>query len=176
MAILRRRVKGPRPPQQYDPALAARDAREIAKSYSLSERPLDVSELVAALGISVAKTPLDDRISGFLQRSGDGWLIGVNSLHHPNRQRFTLAHELGHYFLHRDKGPFEDELLFRKDNQFNPLEREANEFAALLLMPPIEFGRAIRHDNIETVARRFGVSKQAAEYRRQNIADQLQID
>lgn len=176
MAVLRRTIKSPRPPSEYDANKAAADARRLAKTYSLVEQPLSVVELASALGIRVEKVPMDERTSGFLRRDGAVWFIGVNSLHHPNRQRFTVAHELGHYFLHRDQEPFEDGLLFRKDNQFNLLERQANEFAALLLMPPLDFSRALNHHPIEDVAKIFGVSRQAAEYRANNVKAEIPIN
>lgn len=176
MAILRRKIKGPRPPTEYSPDGAARDARRIAQTYTLPERPLAVFQLAAALGLEVEKLPLDEFVSGYLKKTDGRWIIGVNSLHHPNRQRFTVAHELGHYFLHRDQGPFEDGLLFRKENQFNLREREANEFAALLLMPSLDFKRAISNSPIDIVAKSFGVSKQAAEYRSSSVTSEIPID
>jgi Zn-dependent peptidase ImmA (M78 family) len=132
-------------------------------------------ELAYALGLKVNREPMPDDISGYLRRTDDGWELGVNSLHHPNRQRFTLAHELGHYFLHRDHGAFTDGLLFRRENQRNALERQANNFAAMLLMPTIPFKRELRHNDLTEVARNFGVSRQAAQYRLDNISDQVEI-
>lgn len=176
MAVLRKRIVSPRPPSEYDPNRAAADARSLARSYTIPENPLDIFQLAAALGISVVKHPLAEGMSGYFKSENGDWQIGVNSLHHPNRQRFTVAHELGHYFLHRDKGPFEDGLLFRKEYQRNSREREANEFAALLLMPTNEFRHAIKSENLADVAAKFGVSKQAAEFRRNNVLDQLSID
>ncbi|HEY9013269.1 MAG TPA: ImmA/IrrE family metallo-endopeptidase [Devosia sp.] len=176
MAVLRKKIKGPRPPAEYDPNRAAADALALAQSYTVVQEPLAVFELAAALGITVNKRPLPEGTSGYFRKTERGWEIGVNSLHHPHRQRFTVAHELGHYFLHRDSEPFEDGLLFRRENQINRKEREANEFAALLLMPAIEFRQAIGDGDIENVAARFGVSRQAAEFRRNAVLDQLPID
>ncbi len=176
MAILRKTVRSPRPPQEYDPAIAARDAARIASYYTLKNKPLDIEGLISALGLRISQVPLAENISGFLKKELDFWTIGVNSLHHPNRQRFTLAHELGHYFLHRHRGDFEDGPLFRRDNQFNPIEREANQFAALLLMPENEFRQAMAGGELPDVAKSFGVSQQAAEYRRESIERDLGID
>lgn len=126
--------------------------------------PLDVFSLVSALGLRLVKVPMEENTSGFFQIKDGMYEVGVNSLHHPNRQRFTVAHEIGHYILHRSHGTFKDGLLFRK-NQFNVQEKEANLFASVLLMPRFEFESALRVGSIEEVARKFGVSKQAAEYR-----------
>lgn len=176
MAILKKTVSKPRPPSEYNPQIAARDARKIANNYTLKTKPLDVEGLVRALGLTLNRVPLNEKVSGYLSNRDGVWTVGVNALHHPNRQRFTIAHEIGHYLLHRDVGPFEDGLLFRREAQFNPREREANEFAALLLMPEMETQNVYRQNgNILDVAKAFGVSRQAAQYRLDNISGNLGI-
>jgi Zn-dependent peptidase ImmA (M78 family) len=70
-------------------------------------------------------------------------LIGANKSNHPNRQRFTIAHELGHYFLHAGHTVLDEGRLAYTVNLRNSEsskgedndEREANLFAAELLMP-----------------------------------------
>jgi Zn-dependent peptidase ImmA (M78 family) len=161
---------------EYNPEVAAKDARRISDSFTITSIPMDIYALAASLGLTIKHAPLDNNISGYLKEHNGNWEIGVNSLHHPNRQRFTIAHELGHYFLHRDKAPFEDGLLFRKDNQQNPLEREANQFASLLLMPSLEFKRALKDQSVLEAAKMFGVSEQAAMYRLQYISNEVPID
>ncbi len=76
--------------------------------------------------------------------NGKGGIIGVNRSHHKNRQRFTIAHEIGHYLLEHYQGVHYDgantglQINFR-DNKSKTgediFEREANLFAAELLMP-----------------------------------------
>lgn len=175
MAVLRKTLTKPRPPLEYDPNRAARDAHRIAQSFTLETAPLDVEGLGSALGLRIKRLPLNERISGFLRQEGASWVVGVNSLHHPNRQRFTIAHEIGHYLLHRDHAPFEDGLLFRNDTR-DAREREANQFAALVLMPEAEFRAALSREGLEGAARRFKVSKQAAEYRRDSVVSSIGID
>lgn len=150
---------------EYGPEGAASDARKIAEQKLLTRIPLDVVALAQALGLKVSKEPMAEHMSGYLRRTADGWVLGVNSLHHRNRQRFTIAHEIGHYMLHRDHSSFEDGLLFRKDANKNPQETEANQFASFLLMPKFEFQSALATEGIDAVAAKFGVSRQAAEYR-----------
>lgn len=174
MAIRRRTVSDPRPPAEYSVDFAARDALRIADSRNLKKTPLDVLGLASSIGISVEYLPLATEISGFLKRKGSIWVIGVNSLHHPNRQRFTIAHELGHYFLHRDHGDFEDTALFRKELQYNHREFDANSFASKLLMPENAFRETVIKypGNIEFVAKYFGVSKAAAIFRAETLGEE----
>lgn len=178
MAILKKRVKNPRPPQEYTAQTAARDALRIAQYKTLDTKPLDVEALVSALGIRLQPEIMDNDISGYLRASNGDWIIGVNSLHHPNRRRFTIAHELGHYFLHRHIGNFEDRALFRRERQSNPQEWEANDFAASLLMPSSDFRMALANTNgdLEAVARQFGVSKLATSFRQESIRHDLGVD
>lgn len=178
MAVLRRAITEPRQPAEYTPDIAARDAMRLAQNKTLRLRPFDVVGLATSIGLTVEILPLANDISGYLKRDGNGWKIGVNSLHHPNRRRFTIAHELGHYFLHRSDGDFEDTILFRREYQVNRREREANEFASKLLMPTGEFRRELAANgyDIGSVARVFGVSGAAAEYRNESVDNEIAID
>lgn len=98
--------------------------------------------------------------------------ILINTAKNPNRQHFTLGHELGHYFLHKDtlkaeKGFVDGEksldnrnILYRLDNaKQDLLETDANHFAASLIMPTalLEEAWDVMHD-IEECARIFKVS------------------
>ncbi|CAN7203320.1 ImmA/IrrE family metallo-endopeptidase [Rhizobium sp. LjRoot30] len=171
MAVLRKSVSAPRDPREYDPKIAATDARKIAQHNLLTTIPMDVRGLANALGLRVASMPMDENVSGYLEKEGSGWTIGVNSLHHINRQRFTIAHEIGHYFLHRDRTIFRDGLLFRQAGDIASHEREANLFASLLLMPDVEFRQALTQNNIPVVAEKFGVSQQAANFRVKTLGE-----
>jgi hypothetical protein len=81
----------------------------------------------------------DEPLVGFLFRSGNAaWAYVCNDEKNPiSRQRFTAAHELGHAVLHRDrmKGYIADKQVLDMDEGTNEMEREANRFAAELLMP-----------------------------------------
>src|SRR6202030_4863019 len=85
-------------------------------------------------------------------------ISGVNSLQHPNRQRFTIAHECGHLVLHRDlithvvhidkKFP----VLRRDDKSATGSERieiQANQFAAELTMPRALLLQAVKNQLID---------------------------
>lgn len=131
--------------------------------------PRDIRALIKRLGVSIRIEPMEQQKSGYLRRLGNGWVIGVNSLHHPRRQLFTLAHELGHYVLHRETvGEFEDATLFRAEGYGEwGVEKEANEFAADLLMPKDDFRACVRRyeGDVEQIARHFGVSALAVKIR-----------
>lgn len=146
------------------------ELKSICSDY-LNVFPIDVRAIAKQLGLSVRVEPMEEQKSGYLKRFEDGWVIGVNSLHHPRRQKFTLAHELGHYILHRKTvGEVEDTTLFRADGYGEyGIEREANLFAAQLLMPSDEFKKVvdIKERKINDIAEYFGVSALAVKVRAQ---------
>jgi Zn-dependent peptidase ImmA (M78 family) len=116
-------------------------ANRLLRENGVLEAPVDVEAIAASLHIEIRKSPTDDEISGFLLKHPDGTaVIGVNVLHHPNRQRFTVGHEIGHFVLHQFEQVHVDKfvLKLRSDASStgeNEEEVEANRFAAELLMP-----------------------------------------
>ena len=81
----------------------------------------------------------------------------------PRRDRFTIAHELGHYFLHSSQGK-KPIIAYRQGS--TRIEWEANWFAAALLMPAERFRDSCRkYRNMTLVATEFGVSEDAAKVR-----------
>jgi predicted transcriptional regulator len=145
-----------------------------AKSQGIEHVPLDVETISERFGIDVEYVPLEDDISGVLERKDDrsnSWVIRVNQDHHPNRQRYTIAHELGHFCLHRHlKQSFEDKIFFR-GGESSPEEWQANDFACAILMPELEFRDAVRSGktNVEELAREFKVSTLALRIRAKNL-------
>ena len=129
-------------------------------------------------GIEVREADLFD-ISGTLRCENDHWRIYVNRQDSSTRQLFTLAHELGHYFLHKDsRSEFIDGgfVLHREEaTKYEIEEVEANEFAANLTMPEeaivrrIGDVRAVSAQNVTELAREFGVSLPAMAVRLHNI-------
>lgn len=107
--------------------------------------PVDVEMLAKSLGVRVNYSFLPSGISGELVSENGGFAINVNASDPPTRQRFTLAHELGHFVRHRDLigTGIDDDRAYRSTNvgrYFNTRigpreETEANKFAANLLMP-----------------------------------------
>lgn len=101
--------------------------------------PVKPEEIAEQFGLAVVRTPLENNVGGFiLKKHGEAVRIYVNSNDSQERQRFTLAHEIGHYWLHRDDGgefgyvEYRGELSTRGTD---PVERWANSFAAELIMP-----------------------------------------
>src|SRR5262249_28406968 len=70
------------------PAQCARDLLERLAIHSL---PIPVDRVAKTVGAHVVFSPLDDELSGMVFVKGNQIIIGVNSLHHPNRQRFTIS-------------------------------------------------------------------------------------
>jgi Zn-dependent peptidase ImmA (M78 family) len=122
--------------------LARRKAIELLRIGRVKRPPVPVERLVATAGATLRHEPFAGELSGTVYRRPDGnAVIGVNSLHSPARKRFTIAHELGHLFLHKDEELHVDEqspIGLRtaiSSKAIDPNEIEANQFAAELLMP-----------------------------------------
>jgi Zn-dependent peptidase ImmA (M78 family) len=114
-------------------------ARELRTQVD-SSIPVDVEAAAQALNIAVRYQALEDSVSGILVIKQDGAILGVNEKHHRNRQRFTIAHELGHFLLHKEAADvFVDSVVFHRDelSATGTMQQEidANAFAAELLMP-----------------------------------------
>ncbi|WP_114351048.1 ImmA/IrrE family metallo-endopeptidase [Paracoccus lutimaris] len=105
--------------------------------------------------------------------SANDFTIGIHKFHHKNRQRFSMAHEYGHYQLHRNniKTIKEGEKILHRDGVVKAVERQANNFAADILMPRLSVERAMRDagENMTEAARRLQVSVAALDYRLINL-------
>ena len=118
-------------------------AKELLREAKLAKSPIPVERMARLRGAQVRYAPLDGDLSGMPFCEGDRAIIGVNALHPKSRQRFTIAHELGHLELHEPTptGIHVDHrfLVRRRDERSSQAvdreEIEANGFAAELLMP-----------------------------------------
>lgn len=147
----------------------------LINQFKSRQPPIDVEGLAAALGVEVKYSFLDPDTSGVIERvNGDKFRILVNATHPHTRQRFTIAHELGHYMLHRHligEG-IADNRAYRSDHKaryrntdIGPTqETQANKFAVSILMPDSALA-AVNHDNQHNSpaakAKALGVSEQA---------------
>lgn len=164
--------------------ISNRDIEKLTETllinHGLLKTPVKTSKLAKSLGVRVEFQDLDDEVSGFLVRKNNVDIIGVNESHPETRQRFTVSHEIGHYMLHiKQQSLFVDYYkggkLYRKNsNKVNYImEREANQFAASLLMPKKLIAEEIQKlpDDLDydakcwRISNRFKVSEQAMDYR-----------
>lgn len=164
----------------------AGEARSLLKANSVRTFPVAVEKIARSLGVDLRFQPMSDELSGMIYIKDNVPIIGVNALHHPNRQRFTIAHECGHLVMHRDAIT----STVHVDKQFPVLWRDsvsatatdlmeiqANQFAAELLMPTDLLEEALAEIKfdidddkpIEKFAKKLKVSKQALEYRIRNL-------
>jgi Zn-dependent peptidase ImmA (M78 family) len=129
-----------------DPMAQARSAAaNVLADHKVEEPPVPVASLAEAMGLTIERRPLGDH-DGELRRRR----IIVNRDHHRVRQRFTIAHELGHFVLHSKHGSDES------------AERQANAFAGGLLIPPPLLRLAIRETpDASSLRQRFDVSEGA---------------
>lgn len=173
MAFIKRKPKENRLPTEFENLSTATEVVQFAQGQGIKTSPLDVSALTRLLGIKMRFEPMDGEDSGSLvkdKKSGE-WVMKVNSLHHCNRQRFTIAHELGHYIKHSMQSEsFQDKTFFR-NGETNRLEIEANQFAAELLMPADYYHDFIKHTSqkVEDLAEHFQVSSMAVRIRAKQL-------
>lgn len=138
--------------------------------------PIPVEDIAIKNGIKISRAPSKD-FSGLLIRKDGHALIGVNSNEAPVRQRFTVAHELGHYFLHPRKDAFVDYRDNKKEIMRTPTERHANMFAAALLMPQSLLAKDFKNFSkdgfteveLEKLADKYQVSEHAMRFRLINL-------
>ncbi|WP_299009719.1 ImmA/IrrE family metallo-endopeptidase [uncultured Shewanella sp.] len=142
---------------------------ELAEEKGLETNPVNVTALASILGIVVRHEPMKGEESGSLkkERKTGNWIMTVNSLHHPHRQRFTIAHEIAHRIRHAANcDSFQDTTFFRNGDR-NWMETEANNFAAALLMPERSFSNYVKNNSskVEDIAMHFQVSSHAVRIR-----------
>ncbi len=160
-----------------------RKAKEVLKAHGLQTIPVDPVVLANRLGIVVNNAKFsDDQLVGMIAKREGTTTLLVNADDPPFRKRFTIAHELGHHFLHlMEDGEFVDgdADLFRQPpepgeelSEERWREIQANMFAAALLMSEDDVRQAWhRLHSIGAMARLFNVSEQAMGIR----LDQLRL-
>ncbi len=116
-------------------------AVELLEKLKIKEAPIPVEEIAEKMGAKLSYEPFEgqDEISGMLFRDGERIVIGINSAHANTRQRFTIAHEIGHLMLHKGAMFVDKTVRLNRDSKssmaIDPREIEANGFAAELIMP-----------------------------------------
>lgn len=142
------------------------------------EIPVEVVPIAKSLGLRIFMVDMPDfgKIvpSGVLSETEDyGWTILINNDDALTRKRFTIAHEIGHFVLHRGQSFVDSftagETFYRSDDN-NTLEREANYFAACLLMPAEEVTkRWPSFTSPGAIAEYFNVSEVSMTFRLKNL-------
>lgn len=112
--------------------------REILNRYA-GNIPVPVGRLASELGLPVNLASLSPSISGLIEpwaEAPGGFRIRVNRYEIDERQRFTIAHEIAHYLLHRDhiRSGIVDNVMYRSSLS-SRREAEANRLAADIIMP-----------------------------------------
>ena len=161
-----------KPPSREYTSLAP-DLRRTIDGY-LSDCPVKLGALAERLGVKVLLSTLPRGTSGQIGQENGHFVIRINRHEAKQRQRFTLAHELAHYLLHRDRiiaeGGWSENVLLRAPNQPIQIEYEANRLASDLIIPShllekatADYTGPMTSEVIEDLARRFGVSTAAME-------------
>ena len=142
-------------------------ARNLLKKSAIKNPPIRINELVSHLKqdyeLIVKEWLLSDEVSGFLIQEKDFSAIAYNKNHHVHRQRFTVAHEIGHLLL--------GHINFSSDNKPNEdEEKEAQIFASELLMPLDLLKNDLKSGciDMDELAKKYWVSKEAIGWRIQD--------
>lgn len=153
-------------------------ANIIRKNLNVST-PVNMEKVIKDLEGELISEKFDDStISGKIQKHGETFKISYNEEHSDTRSKFTIAHELGHLFLHMgflvdpEKWNGIDEYCdspkYRQG--YSEEEYEANQFAGAFLMPSEEYKKFVEENKnkqnntikVDLIATHFGVSVDAA--------------
>ena len=149
---------------------ARKMARKVLKDYKLNQVPTDLKKLVEGLGLKFIELNDPEDIDGaILEIEGKPKMAVLNTTKSITRQRFTLAHELGHIFLnHTKRDVYDGETSRENEGEFSsksskpPKETEADIFASELLIPYEQLKKhADKLGDLDGLAELFQVSKQA---------------
>lgn len=145
--------------------LAKEKALEILNTYGIKEPVVPIFDIAQNFGLTVKFIKMPENlqnVAGFLDPETK--TIYINDDDAPNRQTFTVAHEMGHYVLKHE--PSQINVLLRLPGiATNDVEKEANCFAANILVPEVMVKKIMKEltlskDNYVELARIFGVSSE----------------
>lgn len=146
-------------------------AEDVLSAYNISVPIGNIDEIVEKLGGTIQKEAFFS--DGAVEKEGNGFKIIVSPFQDEKRERFTIAHELGHLFLHMGYRT-NNELWEKQENNIyhrignSEKEYQANEFAAAFLMPATEYlavlNKVAEENMVDTskIAEYFNVSIEAA--------------
>lgn len=152
-------------------------AAELIENLEINALPIPVEKIAESLGAQIIKrSDFGDDLCGMIIREQGITVIGVNDTHPVSRQRFTIAHEIGHLVMHSE---ILDQVHIDKTFNYalkrdgrskigqDRMEIEANKFAAELLMPSkflkkeLQSGYIDFENGLEALAKKYEVSVQA---------------
>jgi Zn-dependent peptidase ImmA (M78 family) len=152
-----------------DRYVLSREAGELRQQLSGDEHSrIDVFQLAHTIAsLTLVFYPMSERISGMCMRGSGDVLIAINSAMTHGRQRFSMAHELYHYFYDEM-----DTVICASDiGESSAVERNANIFASFFLAPPAALSTAIKElkkakpalglSDVIKLEQFFGMSRQA---------------
>ena len=162
------------------------EAQKILARLKIKSAPIRVEDIATKLGAKVSYEPFEGKgeLSGMLLKEKGHAVIGINSCHPTVRQRFSVAHEIGHLTMHQGSFFVDQSVRFNRDATssmaIDRQEIEANGFAAALLMPANLVTESVRKRLtkkanlqqkvlIDELAKEFQVSTQAMEFRLTNL-------
>lgn len=167
-------IAPPAPEWSIEAVEPAAAADEILTHADTRTPPVAIEKMAARCGVRLVARRLPPGLSGAIIELEDGPVIAVNSDQFVGRQRFTIAHELGHHLLrHHDRFHIDlaDPSAVGEPPGYNwRHEREANEFAAGVLMPAALVRRSVDETaDARALADTFEVSPLAMTYRLRNL-------
>ena len=142
-----------------------RQASRLLQSAGVSREPVSLRDVVSALNLEVVQTTGEPFLGeAALQPLGDAHAIVVRGASNARRRRFTIAHEIGHFVLH--PGRLAPERGGAVNEAWQLQEREADQFAAEILMPEdLVRAAALEQGADAGLADRFDVSRKAMQAR-----------
>lgn len=151
-----------------DYARAKKAARDLLAKYKITKAPIDPEAIAQAEGIDVVYATFNgavsEQVAGYSEPI-NGRIV-INRDLHTNRKTYTIAHELGHHMLHKDylddDGAYQ---VFPRVNSYSgpksPEEKEADVFAAELLVPLDMLRKYMDFASPSELAQMFLVSREA---------------
>lgn len=151
-------------------AKRARQTREALGLNPAAPLPCLLTLVTDRLGIPVVVAALPEGVAGCCWRDGEWVVLWVNGTHPAARQRFTLAHELGHLRCGHDGAIPVETFVTLSGKTTDGREVQANAFAAELLAPAAGIREMVgggepELDDVARIAARFGISTIAALFR-----------
>ena len=143
-----------------------RQAERLLDSAGISHEPVSLRDVISALNLElVSRTREPFTSEAALEPMGDGHAVVLTDGGDSGRRHFTIAHEIGHFVLHPERCRPERGGVVNEAGRRE--EREADAFAAELLMPEYLVREAVREQGLDAVrlADRFAVSRKAMQTR-----------